>query len=324
MARRLRRNSLAIATLVVAFAAAPGTRVSAHRLDELLQAARIGIERDRVQLELSLTPGTSVAARVISKIDTDRDGSVSRQEQNAYAAVVTRALDVSIDGAPPMRLDVLATTFPEVASMRTGDGAMTIRAAAHMPALSSGSHRLLFRNRHAPDTSVYLANALVPDADNVAVTGQDRTGDQRELAIDFVVRDAVAYNRPMLKTSFIALLVVGFVTAALAQAPAFKRTVLQTAELSIAGREAVTAKAELPGGVASGRHTHPGEEIGYVLEGSVSVEIEGQPAKTVKAGETFLIPAGKVHNAVNSLKTQTTIVSTYIVEKGKPLATPAK
>ena len=128
----------------------------------------------------------------------------------------------------------------------------------------------------------------------------------------------------MLKKSFVALLVLGSVIVALAQAPAFKRTVLQTAELTVAGREAVTAKAELPGGVASGRHTHPGEEIGYVLEGSVSIEIEGQAAKILKAGEAFLIPAGKVHNATNTLQTQTTIVSTYIVEKGKPLATPAK
>jgi quercetin dioxygenase-like cupin family protein len=119
------------------------------------------------------------------------------------------------------------------------------------------------------------------------------------------------------------LLVLGSVTAVLAQQPAFKRTMLQTVELSIAGREAVTAKAELPVGVSSGRHTHPGEEIGYVLEGTVSLEVDGQ-TKTVKAGEAFAIPAGKVHNATNAGTAQATIVSTYIVEKGKPLATPAK
>jgi quercetin dioxygenase-like cupin family protein len=127
----------------------------------------------------------------------------------------------------------------------------------------------------------------------------------------------------MLKKSFVALLVVGSMTAAFAQAPAFKRTMLQTVELSIAGREAVTAKAELPVGVASGRHTHPGEELGYVLEGTVSMEIEGQ-SKTIKAGEAFAIPSGKVHNATNAGTGQATIVSTYIVEKGKPLATPVK
>ena len=128
----------------------------------------------------------------------------------------------------------------------------------------------------------------------------------------------------MSKKALFALLILSSAAVVFAQAPTFKRTVLQTAELTVAGREAVTAKAELPVGVAAGRHTHPGEEIGYVLEGSVSIEIEGQPAKTLKAGEAFLIPAGKIHNATNTAKTQTTIVSTYIVEKGKPLATPAK
>ena len=127
----------------------------------------------------------------------------------------------------------------------------------------------------------------------------------------------------MFRTSFVVLVVVGSMTAVSAQAPAFRRTVLQTMELSMAGREAVTAKAELPAGVSSGRHTHPGEEIGYVLEGAVTVERDGQ-SKTFKAGETFAIPAGQVHNAVNAGTIQATIVSTYIVEKGKPLATPAK
>jgi quercetin dioxygenase-like cupin family protein len=127
----------------------------------------------------------------------------------------------------------------------------------------------------------------------------------------------------MLKKSLVAGLVLGSMTVAFAQAPAFKRTVLQTAELSVTGREAVTAKAELPTGVASGRHTHPGEEIGYVVEGTVTIEREGQ-SKTMKAGEAFAIPAGQIHNAINAGTSQATIVSTYIVEKGKPLATPVK
>jgi quercetin dioxygenase-like cupin family protein len=127
----------------------------------------------------------------------------------------------------------------------------------------------------------------------------------------------------MLKKSFVTLLV--FVSAAVvfAQAPAFKRTVLQTVDLSIPDRQAVTAKAEFPAGVSAGRHTHPGEEIGYLLEGSVSVEVDGV-SKTLKPGDAFAIPAGKVHNATNLGTGPATIVSTYIVEKGKPLATPAK
>jgi quercetin dioxygenase-like cupin family protein len=127
----------------------------------------------------------------------------------------------------------------------------------------------------------------------------------------------------MSKKAMVALFVMASATAVLAQQPAFKRTVLQTVELSITGREAVTAKVELPAGVTAGRHTHPGEEIGYVLEGTVVIELEGV-SKTLKAGDVFAVPAGKVHNATNTSGAQATIVSTYVLEKGKPLATPAK
>lgn len=127
----------------------------------------------------------------------------------------------------------------------------------------------------------------------------------------------------MFKGKLVTLVVLASGAAALAQAPAFKRTVLQQVDLSIAGREAVTAKAEIPAGLAAGRHTHPGEEIGYVLEGSVEIELEGA-TRTLKAGEAFAIPAGKPHNATNLSAGPVTIVSTYIIEKGKPLTTPMK
>ena len=115
----------------------------------------------------------------------------------------------------------------------------------------------------------------------------------------------------------------GLVVGVWAQQPAFKRTVLQQVDISVPGREAVTAVAEFQAGGSSGRHTHPGEEIGYILEGQVLLEQEGEPAVTLRAGQTFLIPTGTVHNATNSGSTTARIVVTYLVEKGKPLATPA-
>ena len=113
------------------------------------------------------------------------------------------------------------------------------------------------------------------------------------------------------------------IVAAGAQAPAFKRTVLQQVDISVPGREAVTAVAEFQPGASPGRHTHPGEEIGYVLEGKVLLEQEGKPASTLNAGQTFLIPAGTTHNATNTGSGTARILATYIVEKGKPLTTPA-
>jgi quercetin dioxygenase-like cupin family protein len=109
-----------------------------------------------------------------------------------------------------------------------------------------------------------------------------------------------------------------------AQASGFQRTVLQRGDLSTAGHEAVMARAEFAPGAAVGRHTHPGEEVGYVLEGTISVEVQGKPASTLKAGDAFLIPAGTVHDARNVGTGPAKVVATYIVEKGKPLATPAQ
>jgi quercetin dioxygenase-like cupin family protein len=107
-----------------------------------------------------------------------------------------------------------------------------------------------------------------------------------------------------------------------AQQPGFKRTVLQQGNLSVSGREVVTAVAEFQPGATVGRHTHPGEESGYVLEGTIVLEQEGKPNVTLSAGQAFLIPSGTVHNAINNGASQARVLATYIVEKGKPLATP--
>ena len=107
-----------------------------------------------------------------------------------------------------------------------------------------------------------------------------------------------------------------------AQQPGFKRTVLQQRDLSVPGREIVSAIAEFQAKATVGRHTHPGEEAGYVLEGAIVLEQEGKPAVTLKAGQTFFIPPGTVHNATNNESATARVLATYIVEKGKPLATP--
>jgi quercetin dioxygenase-like cupin family protein len=121
------------------------------------------------------------------------------------------------------------------------------------------------------------------------------------------------------------ILATGFVSLA-AQAPApFTRTLLQQHDLSTPGKEFVQALAEVQPGGASGRHTHPGEEIGYVIAGPLVVEIDGQPAKTYKTGEAFLIPPGIVHNAKNPAASGVAkVLATYIIDKGKPAATPVQ
>jgi quercetin dioxygenase-like cupin family protein len=101
-----------------------------------------------------------------------------------------------------------------------------------------------------------------------------------------------------------------------------KRTVLQQTDLSIAGREVVTAKAEFPAGGSTGLHTHPGDEISYVAEGTVEVVVDGT-SKTYKAGEAFHVDAGKVHEAKAS-GGPAVVIANYVIEKGKPATTPVK
>lgn len=109
-----------------------------------------------------------------------------------------------------------------------------------------------------------------------------------------------------------------------AQAQGFKRTEVQRGDLSAQGREGVQAVAEILPGAQSGKHTHPGEEIAYVLEGTVVLEIDGMPPKTFKAGQGFIVPNGKIHNARNTGSATAKVLGTYIVEKGKPVATPVQ
>jgi quercetin dioxygenase-like cupin family protein len=117
------------------------------------------------------------------------------------------------------------------------------------------------------------------------------------------------------------LVVIGTLSA---QQPGFSRTVIQRGDLSTPGREVISALAEFQPGATVGPHTHPGEEAGYLLEGTLVFEQVGKPTVTLKAGETFFVPAGTVHNATNKGSGRTRVLATYIVEKGKPLATAAK
>jgi quercetin dioxygenase-like cupin family protein len=112
-------------------------------------------------------------------------------------------------------------------------------------------------------------------------------------------------------------------TALLAQTPGLQRTVVQRADVSVPGREAVIVRVELAPGAKTGRHTHPGEEISYIMEGEGELLIEGQPMRTFKTGDGFVVPAGLKHEAHNTGTQPLKLAAVYLVEKGKPLATPA-
>ena len=106
-----------------------------------------------------------------------------------------------------------------------------------------------------------------------------------------------------------------------AQQVGARRIDLQRHDLSVPGREVVQTIVELAPGTTAPRHTHPGEEIIYVLEGTWEYTVEGKPPVTLKAGEVLFIPAGTIHSARNVGTGNAAELATYIVEKGKPLLT---
>jgi quercetin dioxygenase-like cupin family protein len=110
-------------------------------------------------------------------------------------------------------------------------------------------------------------------------------------------------------------------SGAVQQAPGLWRTQLQEHDLSAPGREVVQQRVDIGPEAPVVRHTHPGEEIIYILEGSLVYELEGQPPKTFSAGEALTVPAGVVHSVRNAAGGNAAELATYVVEKGKPLLT---
>jgi quercetin dioxygenase-like cupin family protein len=106
-----------------------------------------------------------------------------------------------------------------------------------------------------------------------------------------------------------------------ALASKLKRTELQRSGSSIPGREIVQVLTEIPVGVASGWHIHPGEEIGYIIAGTVQMEIQERPTLTLQTGDPFLIPPRTPHNALDLGPDTGQMLSTYLVESGEPIAT---
>lgn len=125
-----------------------------------------------------------------------------------------------------------------------------------------------------------------------------------------------------MKRIILGLVLVACAGAALAQQSGIKRTPLQKVEFPD-GYVTVTGIAEIPAGGSAGRHTHPGIETGYILEGEAVMSIDGQPDQHLKAGDSYAIPAGVVHDAKVHGDKGAKVIAVYVVDKTKPLASPA-
>lgn len=108
------------------------------------------------------------------------------------------------------------------------------------------------------------------------------------------------------------------------QQPGVSRTDLLRQDLVVPGREVIQVRVDFAPGVAFPAHSHPGEEIAYVIEGSLEYQLEGKPPVTLKAGQSLFIPAGTIHTAKNVGTGNAAELATYIVEKGRPLVALVK
>jgi hypothetical protein len=178
----MHQRALSLVVLVLALPAP----AAAHRLDEYLQATRVGIERDRINVDIDLTPGVSIAGRVTGWIDRNADGEISSTESAAYGRQVLGSLAMSVDGEI-VPLNALDAQAPTIAEMAMGLGTIRVRASGIIPSRGSGPHQLTIINTHHPDVSVYLANALVPSDRGIEILKQRRTADQHSLTIEYDV-----------------------------------------------------------------------------------------------------------------------------------------
>ena len=172
---------------MMAFAACP---LTAHRLDEYLEATLISLQADRVTLEVNLTPGVAVFDAVRALMDTNRDGEISVPERQTYADRVLGDLALEVDQQSQHR-EIVGSQFPSVEDLRAGLGTIRLVLRAEFKESTTGRHQLHFENRHQAGIGAYLVNALVPP-DRIQIERQDRDKQQTEIRIDYSIMPAAA------------------------------------------------------------------------------------------------------------------------------------
>jgi hypothetical protein len=180
----LRSLSLPLIVLCAWLATVP--TAGAHRVDEYLQATRLSINREHVDLEIDLTAGAALASKVFAWIDTNRDGEISGAEGETYARQMLRSVLLKVDGYP-VPVTLAGTSFPQFRDMSLGVGTIRLRATAKVPSAGTGRHQVSFLNTYRPESSVYLVNALVPENPRIQLGDPRRDRAQYSLTLDYTV-----------------------------------------------------------------------------------------------------------------------------------------
>ena len=174
------------AVLLIGLALALAPDALAHRLDEYLQATRVTVSTNRIEISIELTPGVAVADQVMAVIDKNRDGQISSVERDQYGEQFLKDLQLKLD-EKVLALRLVEASFPSIIEMQSGVGVICLKATASSVLLTAGKHSLCLSNSHLPRFSVYLVNALTPKIPAVQITKQTRDELQKEYRLEFEI-----------------------------------------------------------------------------------------------------------------------------------------
>jgi hypothetical protein len=156
---------------------------SAHRLDEYLQGSLISVEKNRLQVQMTLTPGVAVFPLLIRSIDTDADGVISDNEQRAYAQQVLHDLSLIIDGERRTP-QLLSVRFSTVDEMKEGRGEIQLGFIADLPR-GGRARKVVFENHHQRQIAAYQVNCLVPRDPDIRIAAQKRNYSQSVYQLEY-------------------------------------------------------------------------------------------------------------------------------------------
>jgi hypothetical protein len=183
---------------VVALLLSVATPAFAHQVDEYVQATTISVGKDRVQIQMRMTPGVDVFAIVLGAIDADHDGAISAAERRAYAERVLHDVSLTIDGQR-LALRPIALQYSSTDDMRDGRGSIQLAFAADIPS-GGPTRRVVFENHHLTRIAAYLANGIVPRDPDIRITAQKRNYEQSIFELDYA-QSGVAPASPSLSWS---------------------------------------------------------------------------------------------------------------------------
>jgi hypothetical protein len=172
-----------------------GGPVSAHRLDEYLEATILSVEKDHVQASMRLIPGVAVSSSIIASIDSDGDGILSAAEQSAYAERVLGDLSLTVDGNR-LKPKLVSASFPRVEEMREGLGEIHIEFRADLPP-GGANRKLILENHHQVQKAAYLVNCLVPSDHDIRIVSQTRNEQQSFYQLDYVQAGVASVPLPL-------------------------------------------------------------------------------------------------------------------------------